>query len=54
MAVGVAGSFGEYSTTFQYASYQYQGERYYYCETTGSGVVGQIPAGLSSAVIIPA
>lgn len=54
MAVGVAGSFHDYSTTHSYTSYQYLGQSYFYCETTGSGMVGQIPTGISSAIIIPA
>jgi hypothetical protein len=54
MAVGVAGYFDDYITAFTYTSYQYLGQKYYYCETTGSGMVGQIPPGYSSAMIIPA
>jgi hypothetical protein len=54
MAVGVAGSFDDHSRVFSYTSYQYLGQKFYYCETTGSGMVGQIPPGLPSALIIPA
>jgi hypothetical protein len=54
MAVGVAGSFDDYSYAQTYTYYTYMGQRYYYCETTGSGMVGQIPEGYSSAMIIPA
>ena len=55
MAVGVAGTYSDYNWDYSYSYYPYLGQNYYYCETTGYGwLVGQLPPGESSAIIIPA
>jgi hypothetical protein len=59
MSVGVAGSYNDrpyvFSQELYYNYYPYLGKNYYYCETTGYGwLVGQLPPGEASAIIIPA